>query len=229
MTDEEARAALEALIVDRREDYAGLSRLIGRNPAYVQQYVKRGTPRRLAERDRRRLADYFGVPESRLGAPLPADARADPPIVAADTAARLGHGLVAIRRLDVGVAAGPGALPDGEAAHDALCLSAGLLRELGVGRPAALTLVRVEGDSMQPTLAPGDDILVDRDDAADRLRPGIYVLRRDDALIVKRIEPNPAGGIDIRSDNDSGGRWANVDPRSVVILGRVIWAGRRLR
>jgi hypothetical protein len=223
--DEGARSALAALITNRREDYAGLSRLLGRNPAYVQQYVKRGTPRRLAERDRLLLAEYFGVPESSLGGP-PQDA---PRVVAAERAARLGDGLVAVRRLDIGVAAGAGTLPDREAALDALCLPAGLLRELGVGRPAALTLVRVEGDSMQPTLGPGDDILVDRDDAADRLRPGIYVLRRDGALIVKRVEPNPAGGIDICSDNASGGRWTNVDPAQVELVGRVIWAGRRFR
>lgn len=48
---EDGRAALERLIEERGEDYAGLSRLIGRNPAYVQQFIKRGTPRRLAEED----------------------------------------------------------------------------------------------------------------------------------------------------------------------------------
>ncbi|WP_420141225.1 S24 family peptidase [Sphingomonas sp.] len=225
MDDTQARAALAALIAERREDYAGLSRLIGRNSAYVQQYVKRGTPRRLAEGDRRMLADYFGVPESLLGGPPDRGGR----IVAAGSAARVADGLVAIRRVDVGVAAGPGALPGEERALDELCLPAALLRELGVGRPAALSLVRVEGDSMQPTLGPGDDILVDRDDAGTRLRSGIYVLRRDDALIVKRIDPNPAGGIDIRSDNPSGGSWSNVDVADVEIVGRVIWAGRKLR
>jgi hypothetical protein len=223
--DDRARAALHALITERREDYAGLSRLIGRNPAYVQQFVKRGTPRRLAERDRRLLAEYFGVPESRLGGAEQAAER----VVPADQAGKLRHGLIAVSRLDVGVAAGSGSTPDDEAPLDALYLPASLLRELGVGRPAALTLVRVEGDSMQPTLGPGDDILVDRDDAADRLRSGLYVLRRDDALIVKRVELNPAGGIDISSDNESGGRWTNVDRAQVDILGRVIWAGRRFR
>jgi hypothetical protein len=44
----DARAALQRLIEDRKEDYASLSRLIGRNSAYIQQFVKRGTPRRLA-------------------------------------------------------------------------------------------------------------------------------------------------------------------------------------
>ncbi|WP_294389791.1 S24 family peptidase [uncultured Sphingomonas sp.] len=225
MTDEEARAALETLVRERREDYAGLSRLLGRNPAYVQQYVRRGSPRRLAEGDRRTLARYFGVADSALGGPVAQGGG----VVPARDAAKLAGGMIAIPRLAVGAAAGPGALPGEEQAVDDLYLSTTLLRELGVGRPAALQLIRVEGDSMQPTLAPGDDILVDHDDAAARLRPGIYVLRRNEGLLVKRVELNPSGGIDIRSDNDSGGSWTNVDPGSIDIIGRVIWAGRRIR
>ena len=40
---------------------------------------------------------------------------------------------------------------------------------------------------MSPTLNDGDDILVDLGDCGERLRDGIYVLRVDDALVVKRI------------------------------------------
>src|SRR5215210_5568486 len=94
MTENDPRAQLERLIRERGEDYAGLSRLIGRNPAYVQQYIKRGTPKRLAEEDRRLLARYFGVEEALLGGPGPA--------------ARDESGLVSVTRLDVGASAGAG-------------------------------------------------------------------------------------------------------------------------
>lgn len=69
------RKALERLCAERGEDFAGLSRLIGRNPAYIQQYIRRGTPKRLKEDERRTLARFFGVAESVLGGPagLPAD------------------------------------------------------------------------------------------------------------------------------------------------------------
>ena len=50
MAEVDGRAALARLIEERGEDYAGLSRLIGRNPAYIQQFIKRGSPRRLAAR-----------------------------------------------------------------------------------------------------------------------------------------------------------------------------------
>src|SRR5688572_25893832 len=95
MAGTDPRAMLEQLIRERGEDYVGLSRLLGRNPAYIQQYIKRGTPRRLAEEDRRLLARYFGVDETLLGGT---------PRAAAD------EGLVSIPRLDVQASAGPGAL-----------------------------------------------------------------------------------------------------------------------
>ena len=58
----DARAELQRLIDERREDYASLSRLLGRNAAYVQQYMKRGSPKKLPEDERRTLARYFGSP-----------------------------------------------------------------------------------------------------------------------------------------------------------------------
>src|SRR3954468_6713908 len=96
--DADPRTVLEGLIRERREDYSGLSRLIGRNAAYIQQYIKRGTPRRLAEEDRRRLARYFGIDEAWLGGREGGEAATD---------------LGAVPGLDVGASAGPGAL-DGD-------------------------------------------------------------------------------------------------------------------
>ena len=75
MTDV-VRANLERLCLERGEDFASLSRLVGRNPAYIQQFIRRGTPRRLGETERRALARYFGIDESQLGGPdsgAPAD------------------------------------------------------------------------------------------------------------------------------------------------------------
>ena len=46
-----------------------MSRLLGRNPTYGQQFVKRGVPRRLSEDDRRKLAAHFGIAERLLGGP----------------------------------------------------------------------------------------------------------------------------------------------------------------
>jgi phage repressor protein C with HTH and peptisase S24 domain len=215
MAEGDPRQVLDALIRDRREDYASLSRLIGRNPTYVQQYIKRGVPRKLDEADRRTLARYFGIDEATLGGP----ANDVPPRVA----------LVAIPQLRVRASAGHGAVIDTETQDGRIGFDERWLRDLAGAAPADLSLIRVSGDSMVPTLAEGDDILVNRVDGADRLRDGIYVLRIDDALVVKRIAVSPAGqSITIRSDNDAYPAWPDCDPARITIIGRVVWAGRRL-
>ena len=214
MANADPRVMLEQLIRERGEDYASLSRLLGRNAAYVQQYMKRGTPRRLAEDDRRLLARYFGVDEALLGGP-PATRSA---------------GLTSVPRLDVQASAGAGALQAEERRLGRIAFDAAWLRRLGLagGRPGRLSIIRVDGDSMAPALSDGDDILVDRDDAAGRLRDGIYVLRVEDALIVKRLGLRPDGRVSIRSDNPAYPGWPDTDPAAIDIVGRVVWVGRRL-
>src|SRR3546814_14673076 len=77
---QDARTTLDRLIVERGENYSDISRLIGRNPAYIQQFIKRGTPRRLDEEDRRIIAQFLGISEHLLsGLPLRETESAPPP------------------------------------------------------------------------------------------------------------------------------------------------------
>lgn len=210
------RAELERLIREQREDYAGLSRMLGRNAAYVQQFIKRGVPRKLAEDDRRKLAHYFGVDESLLGG---AAAQPQP-----------ASGLIAVPRFDVRASAGPGSFAESEQAVSHLGFDPSFLKQLCDATPSDLSIIRVEGDSMIPTLSDGDDILVDRSAAGARIHDGIYVLRRDDTLMVKRVAAHPGGRrLTISSDNPSYPTWADCEPDEVAVLGRVVWAGRKIR
>ena len=63
------RERLTELAASRNASLAALSRMIGRNASYLQQFVTKGSPRKLEEEDRRKLADFFAVAESELGAP----------------------------------------------------------------------------------------------------------------------------------------------------------------
>jgi len=82
---------------------------------------------------------------------------------------------------------------------------------------------------MSPTLNAGDDILVDHGDCDDRLRDGIYVLRIDDALVVKRIALHPVGRrVTVQSDNPAYPDWPDCDLSEIHCIGRVIWAARKL-
>lgn len=214
--DESARATLARLIDERREDFAGLSRLIGRNVAYIQQYVRRGTPKRLAESDRRRLANYFGVEEQLLGAPEP-------------TGRAAASNLVPIPRLQISASAGHGTITDRERTLASIAFDPAWLKQVTSAAPGDLSIIRVQGDSMTPTLTDGDEILVDGSDLRRAPVDGIWVIRHDDSLMVKRLAIHPTNHtLTISSDNLAYPSWSDCTRDSVNLVGRVVWAGRRI-
>ena len=208
------RARLLALARARKVSLAGLSELIGRNPAYLQQFVGRGSPRKLEEKDRRTLAEFFGVGEAELGAPDRSD-RSQP----GSPPGRW----VAVPRLSLDASAGPGALAAQEIPFDAFHFSPMWLREMGLDG-ADLTAIRVEGDSMHPVLRSGDEIFVDRN---KRGHEGIHVVRIGDALHVKRLQASAPGRIALVSENTA---YAPIDLArdEVEVIGRVVWKGGRI-
>ena len=209
------RLVLERLCAERGEDFAGLSRMLGRNAAYVQQFVRRGVPKRLKEEERRKLARYFSIPETLLGGP---------PDEAASS-----NGLITIKRHPVMVSAGPGKIVTEEVGKPYFGFDERWLKALTPSTPANLSIVKVEGDSMSPTLNDGDDILVDLGDSSDRLRDGIYVLRVIDALLVKRLALHPMRRrVTVQSDNPAYPDWPDCDLGEINCIGRVIWAGRKV-
>jgi len=206
---------LERLCAERGEDFAGLSRMLGRNPAYIQQFVRRGVPKRLKEEERRKLARYFSISETLLGGP-PED-EAGP------------NGLLSVKRHPVSVSAGPGAVVNEELGKPYFAFDERWLKALTPTSPSNLSIVRVEGDSMSPTLNAGDEILVDLADCMERLRDGIYVLRIDDAVVVKRLALNPLGRrVTVQSDNPAYPDWPDCGLDDINCIGRVIWAGRKV-
>ena len=82
---------------------------------------------------------------------------------------------------------------------------------------------------MAPTLNDGDYILVDTSDGSSRLRDGIYVLRVEDALLVKRLAVHPFGKrVTVQSDNGAYPDWPDCGLNKIDCIGRVIWAGRKV-
>lgn len=195
---------------------ARLSELIGRNQTYLQQFIRKGSPRRLEERDRRTLARFFGITEAQLGAPEDFSSHAGIRVARGDW--------VDIPRLALGASAGPGALPVEERPVGAFRFAAFWLRQQGLD-PAMLSAIRVEGDSMETTLRDGDEILVDR--TARPLRDGIHVVRTGDALLVKRLDLAIPGKLALVSDNPAY-RTIELAPDEVEVIGRVVWKSGRL-
>lgn len=220
MVSTDPRARLLALATERGVSLSGLSELIGRNSTYLQQFIRKGSPRKLEETDRRTLARFFGVDEAELGAPEEKSTGG-----AGSSAGKSPRGeWVDVPRLPLGASAGPGALALEELPIGAFRFSARWLRQQGLD-PAQLSAIRVEGDSMEATLRDGDEILVDR--TPRPLRDGIHVVRTGDALLVKRLDTGRPGVIALVSDNPAY-QTLELPPEEVQVIGRVVWKSGRL-
>ena len=204
------RERLTELAAARNASLAALSRMIGRNSSYLQQFVTKGSPRKLEEEDRRKLADFFAVAESELGAP---EDRGEP----------RGE-FVDIPRLPLEASAGPGATAAQEIPFDSFRFSRRWLREQGL-EPRQLSAIRVMGDSMDPLLRDGDEILVDRTPRA--FREGVHVVRLGDALHVKLLQAVPPDRLRLVSQNPAY-EPVEVAMADVDVVGRVVWKGGRL-
>lgn len=63
---DEVRKKIGRLIVEKGLNYAQVSLAIGKNVAYIQQFIKNGSPRRLGEVERHKLAQILRVDEQEL-------------------------------------------------------------------------------------------------------------------------------------------------------------------
>ncbi|MBU0774967.1 MULTISPECIES: S24 family peptidase [Sphingomonadales] len=200
------RRALDELIKERGESYSSVSRLLSRNAAYIQQFIKRGSPAHLDDSDIAQLSVHFGVPAAVFGGDeVPESAGlstvAIPVLGAADADDSLGR----VRLVD-------------EA----------WLRSLS-HKPTGVSIVRVEGDAMYPTLRDGDEVLIQRYLANENPRDGLYVIRADTGLLVRRIALEPARNrIAVLTDNPSYPNWDGLMRNAIQIVGRVIWIGMQL-
>lgn len=209
------RERLAGLARQHATSLAKLSHMLGRNGSYLQQYISKGSPRKLEEEDRRRLAEFFGVSEAELGAPE-------------EKSLQDRGDWVEIPRLSLEASAGPGSLRGATAAEeipfDAFRFSRRWLRENGL-EPAQLSAIRVMGDSMDPLLRDGDEILVDR--TPRPFREGVHVVRLGEALHVKLLQAVPPGGLRLISQNPAYSP-VEVAMSDVDVVGRVVWKGGRI-
>jgi transcriptional regulator with XRE-family HTH domain len=104
-----------------------------------------------------------------------------------------------------------------------------LNKEIGVNANDVF-LMLVEGDSMYPTLKNGAMIMVNKH--FNGLSDGIYVMRHEQNLLVKRLQMLPNGIIKVKSDNSLYEPWEinkeNLDGTDIEIIGRVVWSGQRM-
>lgn len=223
--ERQARGRLQDMVREKRTSLAALSRLIGRNPAYLQQYVTRGSPRHLDEPDLRTIARFLGVSERVISTRLFDTAGQRMPLSGGvEKPGGATQDWVEVPRFNLGASAGPGALPNEEISYDGFRFSHKWLAEQGLSRKD-LSMIQVEGDSMEPLLNDGDEILVDR--APRPFRDGVHVVRLGDTLMVKRVASAGAGRFSLLSQNLAYPP-VQAEADELEIIGRVVWKGGRI-
>ena len=224
------------LIEGQGTDLKNASLAMGRNAAYLHQFVYRGTPKVLSEDDRAALARHLQCDEEELRhKKRPArKPRAKPVrlerVVEAPASKALPEGFSAIPEIDVRVSAGPGALHKGlEETKDIWYFPDPVIRHEFRVRPDDLRMITIDGDSMYPLLSSGDRILLDTSQRIP-VPPGIFVIWDGMGLVAKRVEHVPNSDppkVIIKSVNPEYDTYER-DAEEVHIIGRVVWTARRL-
>ncbi|MCA2014401.1 helix-turn-helix transcriptional regulator [Cereibacter sphaeroides] len=130
---------------------------------------------------------------------------------------------------DVQASAGNGVVVYDEQAVAQLAFPPGYLARLTSAKPYDLKIISVKGDSMLPTLADDDVVMLDiskRDLSYD----GLFVIRDGgDALLVKRIgRASQRGFVTIISDNRNVYPSVEKSLQDIEVVGRVIWRGGKV-
>ena len=201
----EPREALDGLISERGETYASISRLLGRNSAYIQQFIKRGSPARLDQSDIALLALHFDVPVEMLGGK-------EGPTVGQRSIIKVpllnGTGNDSLSQWRLVDAAWLGRLCD---------------------QPASVAILPIVGEAMEPTLCNGDEVMISRVRTQESVREGLYAIRGSSEIFVRRIAIDPTKNrLTVLTDHPAYPSWQGIQRKGVDIVGRVIWIGARV-
>lgn len=192
----------------------------------MQQFIKRGVPKCLKDDDMKKIINHFNISMDYFGSP---DDFSNPGDEFSDRqGGEFNEEYIKVNVYDIEAAAGAGAIVENNDVANKLAFKKSWIRSSSNATSNDLAVITVSGDSMNPTLYDGDRILVDMTQTSLK-NDGIYVLRNEDMILVKRISLNPVTKLcTIKSDNTFYESWEGCQPKDLDILGRVIWMGRNI-
>lgn len=203
---------------------AELARKIGKKPDYVNRMLSApGTPgkKRIGEDMVEMIEAALNVPgwfDKNQSTTIPQDSRLE---------------RFTIDRLAAKGSMGPGYdLADGDRVVERMTLGVEWIKHAtnGVSSMQNLRVISAYGDSMMPTLNDGDLILVDTGVKVVEIN-GIFVLRANNRLYIKRVRQRMDSTFEVKSDNVLDGLPEELTGKfKVEVLGRVVyaWNGKKL-
>lgn len=204
------RKKIENLLKDKGISLSSASTKIGKNVAYLHQFINKGSPVELPEEQRIKLANLLEVDEQEL---------TDKPLFRSLFKNKKSN-IANIDMLDVSACCGDGNENDLETVVGAWQLPLVDYNAMSLSAPENIKLIKAVGDSMTPTVSDGDYVFVDISNQSIN-SDGVYVLRLPTGLSIKRIQNSLTGDVIVRSDNPA------YEPLTaklgeVKILGRVV-------
>ena len=215
-TDTQRQRVLAALSAHAPRLLRTLSRELGKNDAYLHQYLNRGTPRRLQEALRHKLAELLHIDEASLrDDDMPATTTtlyANIPFINMEDPADLYRTAAEI-----------------EKARDKWVFHRSMLKQIHQGDPADLRLLKIRGDSMEPVLSDGDAVMINIMDGITS-PPAIFALFDGDGIMVKQIEVIPDSDPILARISTANTQYSSYQRNlnDIRIIGRVIWFSRSL-
>lgn len=137
------------------------------------------------------------------------------------------EGLVRLPLYDISAGAGEGLWIEESDGSEMIAFRESWLRQKFRTSAQGLHLIYVRGESMEPTLRSGDIVLLDT--KATEVNEGIYVLRIDSALFVKRLHLLPGRQLQVSSDNPAYESFVidlSNPPDDFAVIGRTLWSLR---
>lgn len=210
------RKKLERKILSGGHTFREISLKIGRKDSYIQQYIKYGFPKRLNEVDRKKVCQLLDIDESEL---------IDDEL--------LKSGVKEINLINL---AEQNVNPADFLKIDIYDMKSSnkpeetIIGQLAInykeffgwcnGNPENLKIVRLSGDNMEPTILSGSLIMYDTS-ILEYSGDGIYIIRYDDRVTLKRIQRTSNEQYILKSENP---RYQDIrcSLDELNILGRVI-------
>lgn len=228
-TIQEIKEKVGRLIAEKGLNYNNISLSLGKNPSYLQKFVKEDSPKRLPEDFRKGLSIILDIDEQELSdQPISMPHFAGIMSIAEKITSPINRkDEVTIEMIDATACCGDGIdnLPEKTCGHWRLPIAE--FKSITSSSPENLRMLRVQGDSMQPTISEGDWVWVDTSNnfvGSD----GIYLIRMATGLAVKRLQSG-LSNIVIKSDNPTYSD-ITADVGEVKIIGKVVYIlnGRRV-
>lgn len=212
--------AIDEALKKKKLSAAAASKLAVGHPALIKNFrMVRGSEKRYNVSALQKLAPVLGL-EFYFGPPRDTTPELVTTIASEDFTPITVHTAEA--------SAGPGLLNPEEDRIGTLAFKRTWLTQIGLN-PSKASILRVKGDSMEPTVKDGAIVLIDEQKTKPE-KNHIYAFIEDGELRVKRLDVIEGKVLTISSDNKDYQPEVriNSDMNKLRILGRVVWTGYSL-